>query len=76
MLSADPNQLPNQLPSCARWRSRSAPSHWGRWRSARWRSAGYAIGRVTIKKARFETLEVDELTVRRLRVLEKESPEQ
>jgi hypothetical protein len=29
-----------------------------------------AIGRVEVKKARFRTLEVDELTVRRLRVLE------
>jgi hypothetical protein len=29
---------------------------------------------MAIKKARFETLEVDELTVRRLRVLEKDEP--
>jgi hypothetical protein len=29
-----------------------------------------AVGRVAIKKARFEALEVDELTVRRLRVLD------
>ena len=29
-----------------------------------------AVGRMVIKKARFGTLEVDELTVRRLRVLE------
>jgi hypothetical protein len=29
-------------------------------------------GRLTIKKARFNTLEVDELTVRKLRVLEQE----
>jgi hypothetical protein len=31
-----------------------------------------AIGRVAIKKARFGALEVDELTVRKLRVLERD----
>jgi hypothetical protein len=31
-----------------------------------------AIGHLVIKKARFAALEVDELTVRRLRVLERE----
>jgi len=31
-----------------------------------------AVGRLVIKKARFGALEVDELTVRRLRVLERE----
>jgi hypothetical protein len=29
---------------------------------------------VTVKKARFQALEVDELTVRKLRVLEREGP--
>jgi hypothetical protein len=33
-----------------------------------------AIGRLAIKKARFGALEVDELTVRRLRILEHEEP--
>ena len=33
-----------------------------------------AVARVTVKKARFQSLEVDELTVRRLRVLEREDP--
>lgn len=33
-----------------------------------------AIGGVTIKKARFHALEVDELTVRKLRVLHDEEP--
>ena len=32
-----------------------------------------AVGRVVIKKARFGTLEVDELTVRKLRVFEPDS---
>ncbi len=34
-----------------------------------------AVGRVAIKKARFGTLEVDESTVRRLRVVEREQAE-
>jgi hypothetical protein len=34
-----------------------------------------AVGRLAIKKARFGTLEVDELMVRRLRVVEHESPD-
>ena len=33
-----------------------------------------AIGRLAIKKARFGTLHVDELTVRKLRVLERDGP--
>ncbi len=33
-----------------------------------------AVGRLVVKKARFGTLEVDELTVRRLRVLERDAP--
>ncbi len=33
-----------------------------------------AIGRLTIKTARFNALEVDELTVRKLRVLEDRGP--
>ena len=33
-----------------------------------------AIGRLRVKKARFETLDVGELTMRRLRVLEREEP--
>ena len=33
-----------------------------------------AVSRMAIKKARFEVLEVDELTVRRLRVLDYEGP--
>jgi hypothetical protein len=33
-----------------------------------------AVGRLAVKKARFGTLEVDELTVRRLRVLERDAP--
>ena len=33
-----------------------------------------AVGRLVIRKARFGTLEVDELTVRRLRVLERDAP--
>ncbi len=33
-----------------------------------------AVGRLVIKKARFGALEVDELTVRRLRVVEREKP--
>ena len=33
-----------------------------------------AVARTTIKKAHFGTLEVDELTVRRLRVLEYDDP--
>jgi hypothetical protein len=33
-----------------------------------------AIGRLVIKKARFGALEVDELTVRRLHVVEHEKP--
>src|SRR5262245_40285353 len=33
-----------------------------------------AIGRMAIRKARFGSLEVDELTVRRLRVIEQVSP--
>ena len=33
-----------------------------------------AVGRLVIKKAHFGTLEVDELTVRRLRVVEHEAP--
>jgi hypothetical protein len=33
-----------------------------------------AIGRLVIKKARFSRQEVDELTVRRLRVVEHEGP--
>jgi hypothetical protein len=33
-----------------------------------------AVGRLVIKKARFSALEVDELTVRRLRVVEHEGP--
>ena len=32
-----------------------------------------AVGRLVIKKARFGVLEVDELTVRKLRVLEREA---
>ncbi len=32
-----------------------------------------AVGRLVIKKARFGALEVDELTVRRLRVIEREN---
>ena len=31
-------------------------------------------GRITVKRARFQTLEVDALTVRKLRVLEREGP--
>jgi len=34
-----------------------------------------AIGRMIIKKARFGALEVDDLTVRKLRVIEHEEPE-
>jgi hypothetical protein len=33
-----------------------------------------AVGRVTIKKARFNALEVDELTVRKLRVVHQDEP--
>ena len=33
-----------------------------------------AVGRLVIKKARFSALEVDELTVRKLRVVEREGP--
>ena len=33
-----------------------------------------AVGRLTIKKARFGALEVDELTARKLRVVEREGP--
>jgi hypothetical protein len=33
-----------------------------------------AIGRLVIKKARFGALEVDELTVRKLRVVERDGP--
>jgi hypothetical protein len=33
-----------------------------------------AVGRVAVKKARFRTIEVDELIVRRLRVLEPDDP--
>jgi hypothetical protein len=33
-----------------------------------------AVGRLVIKKARFGALEVDELTVRRLRVIEHDGP--
>ena len=33
-----------------------------------------ALGRVTVKKARFQALEVDELTVRKLRVREYDGP--
>jgi hypothetical protein len=32
-----------------------------------------AVGRLTLKKARFASLEVDELTVRKLRVMEHEA---
>jgi hypothetical protein len=35
-----------------------------------------AVGRLVIKKARFRALDVDELTVRRLRVVEHEDAEQ
>ena len=35
---------------------------------------GLAVGRVAVKQARFHTLEVDELTVRKLRVLERAGP--
>jgi hypothetical protein len=34
-----------------------------------------AVGRLVIRKARFGTLEVDELTVRRLRVVEHAGPD-
>jgi hypothetical protein len=34
-----------------------------------------AIRRLTIKKARFGALDVDELTVRKLRVTERQSPD-
>ena len=33
-----------------------------------------AVGRLVIKKARFGVLKVDELTVRKLRVLERDGP--
>ena len=33
-----------------------------------------AIGRMVVKKARFDALEVGDLTVRKLRVLEREEP--
>ncbi len=33
-----------------------------------------AVGRLVIKKARFSALEVDDLTVRKLRVVEREGP--
>jgi hypothetical protein len=33
-----------------------------------------AVGRLTIRKARFGALEVDELTVRRLRVIQHQGP--
>jgi hypothetical protein len=33
-----------------------------------------AVGRLAIKKARFGAIEVDELTVRKLRVVEREGP--
>lgn len=33
-----------------------------------------AIGRITVRKAQFGSLEVDELTVRRLRVIEPQGP--
>jgi len=33
-----------------------------------------AVGRLAVKKARFGVLEVDELTVRRLRVVERQGP--
>ena len=38
-------------------------------------SGQVAIGRLAIKKARFGSLEVDELTVRRLRVLDRQDAE-
>jgi hypothetical protein len=34
-----------------------------------------AIGRLAVKKARFGTLDVDELTVRKLRVTERKNPD-
>ena len=34
-----------------------------------------AVGRLVVRKARFAALEVDELTVRRLRILETDAPE-
>ena len=51
---------------------------WARQRLVRLPSAlaigRLAVGRLVIKKARFSALEVDELTVRRLRVVEREGP--
>ena len=36
--------------------------------------ARLAIGRMAVKKAKFGSVEIDELTVRRLRVIEEERP--
>ncbi len=58
--------------SSASFRSISKKLDQSKQATVRDEAASIAVGRLTIKNARFNALEVDKLTVRKLRVLEAE----
>ena len=58
------DETPEAPAACLRWRQERS-------RRARLAIGQMVIGRLAIGKARFKSLEVDELTVRKLRVIER-----